>query len=71
MAGRLLREQVLTDLSFSDLKKMEKLKSQFADTMMSLSGAKIFLLPLEQTDKVRDGMIRGKSEMTCRIFCTK
>ena len=67
----MLREQVLTDLSFSDLKKMEKLKRQFDDSMAFLNRAKIFLLPLEQTQRVQEGLALGKSETPSQIFLTK
>ena len=50
---------------------MEKLKQQFDVAMASLSGAKIFLIPLEQTERVQDGLTLGNSEISCRISFTK
>ena len=49
---------------------MEKLKQQLDYTMAALNKAKRFLIPLEQTERVQDGLALGKSEISCRIFLT-
>ena len=50
---------------------MEKLKQQFDVTLASLSEAKRFLIPLEQTERVQSGLTLGKSEISCRNFFLK
>ena len=65
------RTGIAKSFFISDFKKMEKLKQQFDVAMASLSEAKRFLIPLEQTERVQDGLTLGNSEILCQISFTK